>query len=111
MITFQHTTDTENANVTVFEAVEDGKLLGKCLLKRSDNTAEIFALSHLENHSYIVEGLVKSALNFASFKGAYIGIFSARGYDKALIEMGFEFVNGVYKNDIPTILMGKCCGQ
>lgn len=109
MITFKHFTDDNDPIVTVFEAYEGSMLLGKCLLKCESNKANIFAFSYNSQYPYIADGLIKSAYNFASFKGIYMAEFSAQGFDEIVSNMAFEKVGEVYISDIPTILMGNCC--
>ena len=109
MITFKHTQDENNENVTLFEAYENERLLGKCLLRCENNIADVFAISSLPGLDNIIQGLLKSAYHYASFKGIYIGKCTAKGIDDILLKMGFQHSNGEYSSDIPSILMGTCC--
>lgn len=96
-------------NVTKFTAVEDNENCGYCLLKIVDDTADVYCLEFEKDKPYLVEGLLRSAYNFASLKNIYMGKCTCKNIDSFLCGMNFEKSNVGYINDIPTILMGSCC--
>lgn len=92
-----------------FSALEDELDCGFCLMKINADFAEVFELGFDEDKPYLVEGLLRSAYNYASLKGIYMGRCTCKNIDAFLERMNFEKADGVYFNDIPSILMGSCC--
>ena len=68
MITFKHTQDENNENVTLFEAYENERLLGKCLLRCENNIADVFAISSLPGLDNIINAFSSTFANIDSFK-------------------------------------------
>ncbi|MBR2893341.1 MAG: hypothetical protein IKB94_05740 [Clostridia bacterium] len=107
MIFFKNTqTDSETV---VFEALEGEKSIGKCTLVLRDNLADVTVLSYDESAPYAVEGLLRSAYNYAGLKNYYMARCSARNIDSFLDRMNFKKADDGYTGDIPSILMGSCC--
>lgn len=98
-----------NDSITKFTAFEDETDDGYCLMKISDGTAEVYELCYNQDKPYLVEGLLRSAFNFASLKNIYIGKCTCKNITDFLDKMDFEKSDDVYFNDIPTILTGSCC--
>lgn len=96
-------------NVTKFIALEDDVNEGFCLLKTDEGFADVYELEYNKDKPYLVEGLLRSAFNFASLKNIYMGKCTCKNIDAFLVRMNFEKVNGEFVNDVPTILMGSCC--
>lgn len=92
-----------------FEAYEDDKLSGSCFLAIEDSRATVENFDFQEEKPYIIEGLIKSAFNFATIKNCYMGYCRGENVTAFLDRMNFINENGVYFNDIPTILQGNCC--
>ncbi len=107
MIYFKPEILTENT--TKFTAVEDGANCGYCLLKTDDTIAEVYCLEFEKDKPYLVEGLLRSAYNFASLKNIYTGKCTCKNIDAFLDNMNFEKIEEGYINDIPSILTGSCC--
>ena len=107
MIFFKNETLTDK--VVKFTALEDETYRGYCLMKTNDNTADVYELEFDADKPYLVEGLLRTAYNFASLKNIYMGKCTCANIDEFLEKMNFEKTNGVYINDIPSILMGSCC--
>ena len=108
MITFERNIiDFDSVN---FTAIEDSSVIGNCSLKISSPYAEVSALSYTYNKSYVVEGLIKAALFYASQNGCYIGRCNCEGLERFVERMNFIKSENGYENDIPTILMGSCSG-
>ena len=95
--------------IVEFEAVENEISIGKCLLDLSDKIADVTELTYSEECPYVVEGLLRSAYNYAGIKGCYMASCSARGIDAFLDRMNFQKQQNKYIGDIPSILMGSCC--
>ncbi|MBQ3136125.1 MAG: hypothetical protein IJB74_01450 [Clostridia bacterium] len=96
-------------NVTKFIAIEDEKSCGYCILKTDGNIADVYCLEFEKDKPYMVEGLLRSAYNFASLRNIYIGKCTCKNIDSFLDNMNFEKNEEGYINDIPTILTGSCC--
>jgi len=109
MIFFKHIPSPENENRIDFEAIENDVCSGKCRMIIDGSKAEIQSLSFDETKPYICEGLIKSAFNYACLKNCYMGYISADISLSLLNKMGFQKDNGVYFNDIPSVLQGNCC--
>ncbi|MBQ7118342.1 MAG: hypothetical protein IJN88_09045 [Clostridia bacterium] len=95
--------------ITKFTALEDNSESGYCLLKSERDYAEIYELKYDSDKPYLVEGLIRSAFNFASLKNIYMGRCSCKNISSFLEKMNFEKNDEYYFNDIPTILTGSCC--
>ncbi len=106
MIQFTHEINDKNVK---FTAEENGVTIGDCLMKITEDFAEVFSLSYQQDKPYVVEGLLRSAFNYATLKNVYMGKVTCKNIDKFLDLMNFEKKNGEYVNDIPSILMGSCC--
>lgn len=109
MIFFKPTEDPENINIIDFEAIENDCACGKCTMFLSGSKAEITELICDADKAYLVEGLIKSAFNYAALKNCYMGYCKSEEYSILLDRMNFVKENGLYFNDIPTILAGNCC--
>ena len=96
-------------NIAKFIALEDDVNCGYCLLKITNNTAEVYEIGYASDKPYLVEGLLRSAFNFASLRNVYMGKCSCKNITDFLDRMNFEKKNSEYINDIPSILMGSCC--
>ena len=92
-----------------FEALEREKTIGSCTLRLTDNLADVTELTYSENSPYAVEGLLRSAYNYAGLRNYYMARCSARNIDSFLDGMNFTKQDGEYVGDIPSILMGSCC--
>lgn len=109
MIFFKPTVSQDNKNIIDFEAIEDETVSGSCTLIINGDKAEIKSLSCDGTKPYICEGLIKSAFNYACLKNCYMGYINTDIPMFLLGKMGFKKVNGIYLNDIPSILQGNCC--
>ncbi len=109
MIHFKPVIDENTPSEAVFEAVENDAVGGKCHLILKDNKAIVDEISFDKDKPYLVEGLLKSAYNYAALKNYYMGYCECPDIAVFLRHMNFNFDNGVYFNDIPSILQGNCC--
>ncbi len=92
-----------------FEALEGEEKKGECLLDLSGKNADIYSLAYDSDKPYLVDGLLRAGYNYAANKGFYMGSCSCKNFDEVLRKMNFNFENGIYSADIPSILMGGCC--
>ena len=112
MIFFKNTVCEKDKDIIVFEALENDILIGSCYLSLKGKNAEVFKLDYNQKKPYVVEGLLRSAFNFASLRNFYMGKCTAENIEIFLKRMNFEFIDNEYVNDIPSILMGSCsCAQ
>lgn len=107
MIFFKPENLTEN--VIKFVAFENDTECGFCLMKIHGNWAEVYELIFDADKPYTVEGLLRSAFNYASLKDIYMGKCTCKNITVFLERMNFEKTDEGYINDIPTILTGSCC--
>lgn len=106
MIFFKNTVSPDSDKTIYFEAFEDEKLMGKCTLILEDKYANVYELEY--EAIYAGEGLLKSAYNYACLNNYYMGKCTVNNADTLLMKLGFSLKDGVYENDIPSILMGSC---
>jgi hypothetical protein len=92
-----------------FEALEGEKTIGSCTLVLKDNIAEVTELTFSGDAPYAVEGLLRSAYNYAGLKSYYMAKCTAKNIDSFLGRMNFQKQGDEYVGDIPSILMGSCC--
>lgn len=91
-----------------YTAFEGGKETGQCVCSIEDTVVRIIMLQFSDETPYIGEGLIKSALNFAAGRGAYIAICSKEVKKNHVLPFGFNPSKDGYTGEIPEILMGKC---
>ncbi len=96
-------------DVTKFIAYEDDVEYGHCLLKTDSKFAEVYEIEFDVDKPYLVEGLLRSAFNYASLKNIYMGKCTCKNITVFLKKMNFDKTDEGYINDIPTILIGSCC--
>lgn len=107
MIFFKHT--VINDEVVKFEAIENESIIGRCTLVMKDSVADVAELSYNETAPYAVEGLLRSAYNYAGLRNYYLAKCTAKNIDSFLSKMNFQKNDSEYLSDIPTILTGSCC--
>lgn len=107
MIFFKHTCFGEDK--VEFEAIENESSIGSCTLILSGNAANVTKLEYNAHTPYVVEGLLKSAYNYAGLRNYYIAKCTAKNIDSYLLKMSFEKAGEEFVSDIPTILTGSCC--
>jgi hypothetical protein len=88
---------------------EDGKNVGKCLMKVNGYNCYILKLDCDFSDKLLVEGFLRAALNFCANRNAYMAHCEILEIRDVLSYLGFENNNGVYSGDIPTLLKGSCC--
>lgn len=108
MIFFKPTAVNSSSCTAVFEALEGADKLGECRLLLNGSYADVYFLSYSQKTPEIGEGLLRSAYNYAANHSAYIGTLSAKEPESASKLLNFEYSNGVYFNDIPSLLSGTC---
>lgn len=92
-----------------FGVEEDGSLVGKCLFSIDRYNCYIISVDCDYSDKLLVEGYVRSALNFCANRSAYMAHCEINEISDVLLMLGFEKKNGIYSGDIPTLLKGSCC--
>ena len=87
-----------------YRAEENGENIGECMFSLGGTYAEILSVKTRDGDRLVAEGLVRSALNFAANRSAYM----ARADVGRVENLGFEEKNGFYESDIPSALTGSC---
>ena len=88
---------------------EDGNRVGSCLMSIDAYKCYIEVLECDYADKLLVEGFLRSALNYCANRNAYMCYCEIEEISDVLKHLGFEYKNGVYSGDIPTLLKGSCC--
>ena len=87
-----------------YRAEENGENIGECIFSLGGTYAEILNVKTRDG-----DRLVRSALNFAANRNAYMARANVGRVEKEpFITLGFEEKNGFYESDIPSALTGSC---
>lgn len=109
MIFFRPTLNSENECEIFIEAIENDEICGRCVLEIDGSKAVVDDVTFDKDKPYLVEGILKSAYNYACQKNCYMGYCKSESITLFLDRMNFIKENNVYYNDIPSILQGNCC--
>ena len=93
-------------NKVCFIATEDGENTGTCQILLDGYYVEILSVIAPEDKPYISELLLRSALNYAANRNAYM----ARTKLNDFPQFSFEKKEDYYESDIPSLLVGSCGG-
>lgn len=88
---------------------ENGNNVGKCLLSIDGFKCYIHVVECDYSDKLLVEGFLRSALNYCANRNAYMAYCSIYEIIDVLSYLGFENNDGIYSGDIPTLLKGSCC--
>lgn len=108
MLYFKPVKDNEKEAARIF-AIDGENELGSCYVCVDAYKCFVSEIAPKENDSLLIEGLIRSALNFAANRGAYIAECSQAEFKSVLELLGFENKDGIYKGEIPELLKGQCC--
>ncbi len=92
-----------------FGVEENGSHVGKCLFSIDRYNCYIISVDCDYSDKLLVEGYVRSALNFCANRSAYMAHCEINEISDVLLMLGFEKKNNTYSGDIPTLLKGSCC--
>lgn len=109
MIFFDNEKINGNDNLIRFIALQNGEKLGEGILDLSLNIAKVTLVTFDKRNPYVTEGIIRAAFNYAANKGFYMGLCNCENAKEILEKMNFNYTDGQFINDIPSILMGKCC--
>lgn len=98
-----------NGNTAVINAVDGESVSGSCKVSVNSYECVLSDITAVGNDGLLAEGLIRSALNFAANRGAYIAKCSQSEFDGVLKALGFSLEGGEYSGEIPELLKGSCC--
>jgi len=101
--------DSDSSYGMYYGIDENSKTVGKCLVKVNRYNCYILELECDYSDKLLVEGFVRSSLNFSANRNAYYANCSLKKIHDVLEVLGFELNNDTYSGDIPTLLKGSCC--
>ena len=90
-------------------ALDGDSEIGSCFVAVNGYKCCLSDICVNEPDDLLVEGLIRSALNFAANRGAYIAECSDFNYLNVLKTLGFEKSDSGYSGEIPELLKGSCC--
>ncbi len=88
---------------------EEGNLVGTCLMSINAYNCYIEIIECDYSDKLLVEGFLRSALNYCANRNAYMAYCKIHEISDVLSHLGFENNDGVYSGDIPSLLKGSCC--
>lgn len=92
-----------------YTAIENEDSVGSCLVRVDKYKCYVSNLSTCHDDPLLTEGLIRSALNFAANRNAYMAYCSQQELKSVLDLLGFEYKDNIWQGDIPTLLQGSCC--
>ena len=95
-----------SAKITAFDGSNE---IGSCTVTVDSFNCYLSTFSVLTGDDLLTEGLIRSALNFAANRGAYIAVCADLSVENTLKLLGFSLSDGKYKGEIPELLKGSCC--
>ena len=100
---------SENGNDAVIVAFDGDKRIGDCRITVDGYKCILSGLNVNSDDVLTVEGLIRSALNYAANRGAYIAESECISFKNTFEYLGFKSVDGKYSGEIPELLKGSCC--
>ncbi len=95
-----------------YVALEDGKTeVGMCFSRLEGYNMNIISVKANDSDSFIIEGLIRSALNFGANRGAYIAKITDNSVSTIAETLGFKNIDGILTGEIPDLLTGHCCAD
>lgn len=88
---------------------EDGNRVGSCLMSIDAYKCYIEVIECDYADKLLVEGFLRSALNYCANRNAYMAYCKISEISDVLSHLGFEYNDCIYSGDIPTLLKGSCC--
>lgn len=94
-------------NIVIYNAFENGRQTGKATLTINKNRCYLNFIEAIDNET--AEGLIRSALNAAANRDAYVCEYLADSFVSVATLLGFKGNDGKLYGEIPFLLSG-CCG-
>lgn len=92
-----------------YDLSDNNRECGKCAFRLKGYSMEIVYVESYDDDPETVEGLIRSALNFGGNRSVYMADYLASNGIEVVKTLGFEYTDGKYSGDIPTLLQGSCC--
>ncbi len=92
-----------------YDLADNNSVCGNCVFRINGYSMEILYIDVKESDPEVIEGLIRSALNFGGNRNVYIAQFKAQNGVEVAKLLGFKSENSVLTGDIPTLLKGSCC--
>lgn len=80
--------------------------LGHCLLQMTQRGVEILSIKCDVPDYSLIDWLMRSAMNYAANRGAYLAYCSLAEYEETLLSLSFEKKDGCYIGEVPEIFKG-----
>lgn len=87
----------------------NGRSVGCCLFSVDGYNCYIHSIVCDFEDKLLVEGFIRSALNFCANRNAYMAYCDIDKISSVLTLLGFEKNDDVFSGDIPSLLKGSCC--
>jgi hypothetical protein len=88
---------------------ENDTSVGTCLVRIDSYKCYFIFIECDFSDKLLVEGFLRAGLNYCANRNAYMCYCEIEEISDVLTHLGFEYNNGVYSGDIPTLLKGSCC--
>ncbi len=108
MIFFKPDNNNNNENVRIL-ALDGETDIGSCTVRVNGYECVLSDIYVETDDSLVIEGLIRSALNYAANRNAYTAVCRDEKYSDVLKLLGFEKIGGSYSGEIPELLKGSCC--
>lgn len=97
----------------VLVAVDGDKTLGKCMLQMTPKGVVILKLDFDKKDASLADWLMRSAMNYAANRGAYLAFSSIEEYEDVLLNLGFVKKDNSYVGEVPEIFKSckSCCAH
>lgn len=95
-----------NGNKVSFIATENDENTGTCQIELNGYYVEILSVIAPEDKPYISELLIRSSLNYAANRNAYIAKTKLNDFPQFPFKKSGEY----FEADIPSLLAGSCGG-
>lgn len=94
------------------EATDGHSILGGCLLQMTEHGVDILSITCAEGDSSLIDWLMRSAMNYAANRGAYLAFCNLSQYEDILLSLSFEKKDSYYVGEVPEIFKGcTCCAS
>lgn len=87
-------------------AVSGDEKLGQCLLQMTERGVDILSINCDVEDDSLIDWLMRSAMNYAANRGAYLAYCSLPQYEETLLSLSFEKKDGYYVGEVPEIFKG-----
>lgn len=106
----KYSSDSSYCGYVGYDLSADGGECGLCVFRPDGYTVDVLDLKVLNEDAETAEGFIRSALNYAANRGAYIAYYKAPQWIQTAELLGFKKdKNDVLCGEIPELLKGSCC--